>query len=233
MIQRRSTSCRETWRDLHRPQRLCDRTHNCRSVEKRDCIHLPKQQVSHTRAKHGFQMMRLAFSPVMPLPSSSSLGKSVSSFITQISRVTSDPVPTYLRMEITPSMQFTSNSNNYQVALRLPALLHHMRSLHGVKDLRAETGQTPTTYLRRVLGSSCRPQTGSNIQGHKGQDNQVSCGAVAATNAAVASEHLVPKKGTIMDLCACTRSKANGGASGISLYPLARAVVPSAAQHHK
>ena len=60
-------------------------------MEKRDCSHHPKQQVPHTRTKHGFQMTRLAFSPVVPLLPSSSLGQSVSSLISQISRVSSHP----------------------------------------------------------------------------------------------------------------------------------------------
>ena len=97
---------------IHRPPRLCDRTSNCRSVEKRDCS---------------------TVLPQIALPPSSSLGQSVSSIISPISRMTSDPVPTYFSMEITPSMKFTGISDHFQVALRLTALLHYMRSIHGVK----------------------------------------------------------------------------------------------------
>ena len=122
----------------HRPQRLCDPTPNCSSVEKRDCSQ------PRTQANHGFQMTCLAFLPKAPLSPRSSLGQSVSNLISQISRVASDPVPTYFRKEMTPSMKFTRKSNHFQVAHPLPALLHHMRSIHGVKTDHeiAETGQS-------------------------------------------------------------------------------------------
>ena len=216
------------------------------------------------------------------------IGQSVSSIISQISRVTPDPVPSNRSMEITTSVDFPSKSNHFQVALRLPAQLHHMRSIHGVKtnheietcglrqdklqsvnkcnqlceivrqyeDASVLTQQTtengatklpfnnictynvqPSNHISqesyRKQAHSCRPHTGSNIQGHKGQGIQVFWRRRGGNERGRGIEALGTENGALMDSSACTRSKANGVASGISLYSLARAVVPSAAQHHK
>ena len=74
----------------------------------------------------------------------------------------------------------------------------------------------------RQQAISCRPHASNNTQGRKGQEHQGFFRRPRPQR--TRHNHGFP---------ACTRSEADGGASGIPLYSLARAVVPSATEHHK
>ena len=109
----------------HRPQKPWDRTYNCSSVEKRDCSTVSKKKTNdaHTREPWLPNDVMSILTTDHASPGAPTLGQSVSKIISQISRVTSDPVPSNRSMEITTSVEFASKSDHFHVDLRLPTLL--------------------------------------------------------------------------------------------------------------
>ena len=123
---RRHTNCWEKWRDLqtidHKSPGIA---HTTAEAWRRETAaqSLPKEtNDAHTREPWLLNDVMSILTTDHAAPGAPTLGQSVSKIISQISRVTSDPVPSNRSMEITTSVEFASKSDHFHVALRLPAL---------------------------------------------------------------------------------------------------------------